>query len=57
MVQMHMIFGSSQFYDSHFNIAHALRVLAYFTPFIGLIFDYVDTHLNEKKLGDELKDM
>lgn len=60
--QLHAAFGSSTLYDSHFFLAHFLKVVAYFVPFVGLMLDYVHTHRklaeSEKALAvraDELK--
>lgn len=39
-VEMHMVFGSSELYDSHYNAAHFLKVLSYLVPFLGLLLDY-----------------
>jgi len=44
VVQAHMAFGSRAAFDSHFNSAHFLKVVAYLTPCIGLILDYVATY-------------
>ncbi|MCW8997184.1 MAG: PAS domain S-box protein, partial [Kangiellaceae bacterium] len=37
--QMHMSFGSSQLFDNHFNIAHALKIVAYGCIFVGITYD------------------
>lgn len=37
---VHMAFGSGAVNDSHFNIAHMVRFLAYLFPLAGLISDY-----------------
>lgn len=37
--QAHMAFGSTELFDSHFNIAHFLKVVAYLCIFAGLIID------------------
>ncbi len=42
--QSHMAFGSIQLFDSHFNIAHFLKIIVYVVPCLGLIFDYVYTY-------------
>ena len=44
--QLHMAFGSSALYDNHFNIAHALKIVAYFTILIGFT---LDLSLNKSK--------
>jgi PAS domain S-box-containing protein len=38
--QAHMAFGSTALFDSHFNIAHFLKVVAYTVPIAGLCFDF-----------------
>ena len=43
IIQIHMSFGSTALFDNHFNIAHTLKVLAYFVPLIGLMWDYIVT--------------
>jgi len=45
--QMHMAFGSTALFDSHFHIAHFLKVIAYLTPCTGLILGYVHFHREE----------
>jgi len=40
MAQLHMVFGSDALYDTHFNIAHFLKVLSYGVPLAGLVLDY-----------------
>ncbi len=42
--QLHMIFGSNVLFDSHFNIAHFLKIIAYVVPFIGLCLHYLKTY-------------
>jgi len=44
--QMHMLFGSRELFDNNFNIAHFLKAVAYFVPFVGLVIDYV--HVNTR---------
>ena len=44
IVELHMAFGSSALFDSHFNIAHFLKVIAYLIPLLGLILDYIATY-------------
>ncbi|NQY74936.1 MAG: GHKL domain-containing protein [Candidatus Margulisbacteria bacterium] len=55
--QLHMILGSSQLFDNHFNIAHFLKIIAYLVPFVGLVFDYIDTHKNEIDKNEQLQKM
>ena len=61
-VELHMAFGSTALFDSHFNIAHFLKIFAYLVPFSGLALDYIYTSRNEQKvmfdlinIQDELK--
>lgn len=42
--QLHMTFGSTALFDNHFNIAHFLKIVAYFVPFSGLSLDYIRTY-------------
>ncbi len=42
--QLHVAFGSAALYDSHFFVAHYLKVLAYGVPLAGLMVDYVRLH-------------
>jgi signal transduction histidine kinase/DNA-binding response OmpR family regulator len=44
VAQAHVAFGSSALFDSHFNIAHYLKVIAYLTPCLGLMLEYVSTY-------------
>jgi len=37
--QLHMAFGSIDLFDNHFNIAHALKIVAYSCIFFGILFD------------------
>ncbi|MGF1695379.1 response regulator [Vibrio lamellibrachiae] len=39
VTQAHMAFGSTALFDNDFNIAHALKILAYSTVLCGLVFD------------------
>ena len=40
-LESHMAFGSRLLFDSHFNIAHGLKILQYAVPFIGVTAEYV----------------
>lgn len=40
-LEAHMAFGSSTLFDNHFNIAHFLKIIAFFVPFMGLMLDYI----------------
>jgi signal transduction histidine kinase len=39
-VQLHMLFGSSEIFDAHFNAAHFLKIVAYAMPLAGMIYLY-----------------
>ncbi|AWB68702.1 hypothetical protein C2869_20900 [Saccharobesus litoralis] len=41
VTQLHMAFGSSTLFDSHFNIAHGLKIVAYLSILIGIILDLI----------------
>jgi uncharacterized membrane protein (GlpM family) len=43
LTQLHMAFGSSELFDSHFNIAHFLKCFSYIVPLFGLTQDYLRT--------------
>ncbi len=51
--QLHMTFGSTVLFDSHFNIGHFLKIIAYSIPLLGLILEYIRTH---NTLHSEIKD-
>ncbi len=40
VLELHMAFGSTRFFDNHFNIAHALKIVAYLVPLVGLMIHY-----------------
>ncbi len=42
--QLYVVFGSRALFDSAFNIAHFLKVIAYAVPFVGLVLDYLQTY-------------
>lgn len=51
VVQLHMAFGSSELFDSHFNIAHGLKLFAYSTILFGVMFDLISNKtIAEKSL-------
>ncbi|MBP0021371.1 MAG: histidine kinase [Cyanobacteria bacterium SBLK] len=52
--QLHMSFGSSQLFDSDFNIAHFLKILAYLIPFIGLCLMYIQIHQEKENTVHKL---
>ena len=47
-VEAHMAFGSTVLFDSHFNIAHFIKIVAYIVPLIGLIVDHAHIHTKQK---------
>ena len=49
VVEIHMAFGSTALFDNHFNIAHFLKIVAYFVPFLGLTLDYLRTYQQVEK--------
>ena len=53
-VQMHMVFGSPDLYGHDYNSAHALKVLAYLVPFVGLCFDYIRSYRKSERQADTL---
>jgi signal transduction histidine kinase len=50
--QLHMVFGSTRLFDSDFNIAHFLKIIAYLIPFIGLCLAYVEIN-TEKEVAEQ----
>ncbi|NEO86331.1 MAG: histidine kinase [Spirulina sp. SIO3F2] len=52
--QLHMAFGSTALFDSAFNIAHFLKILAYLIPFIGLCLTYIKIHREKEKTVQQL---
>ena len=55
VVELHMVFGSHRLFDSDFNIAHFLKIIAYVVPLIGLVLDYIQTYRNKMKHHVELQ--
>ena len=53
--ELHMALGSSMLYDSNFNIAHFLKIVAYAVPLAGLLLDYMDTYLSQASLVAKLE--
>ena len=50
-----MAFGSETLFDSHFNIAHFLKIIAYVVPFLGLAMDYIHVYRKEKEIAGRLE--
>lgn len=44
VTQLHMVFGSTDLFDNHFNVAHFIKIISYLVPFVGLTIDYVATY-------------
>ncbi len=44
VTQLHMAFGSTALFDTSFNIAHFLKIIAYLVPFSGLCLSYIQTN-------------
>lgn len=40
VLELHMAIGTARNFDNHFNIAHALKIIAYLVPLIGLLMHY-----------------
>jgi signal transduction histidine kinase/DNA-binding response OmpR family regulator len=55
--QLYMATGSSALFDNGFNIAHALKVLAYLVPFLGLSLDYIQTYRRQRRTELELRQL
>ncbi len=56
IAELHMVFGSSALFDSHFNIAHTLKIFAYSVPLFGLLLDYIHTYqVKEKEVIERKK--
>lgn len=56
ILEVHMAFGSSKLFDNHFNIAHFLKIVEYFIPFIGLSLEYIRSHKLLELAEQQLKD-
>lgn len=55
MTQIHMVFGSRELFDSDFNLAHFLKIVAYFIPFTGLCFSYIKIHRDKTLMVNQLR--
>lgn len=53
--QAYMAFGSTELFDSYFNVAHFLKIVAYTVPLTGMIFDYILTFQTERSTALRLK--
>ncbi|WP_424095445.1 ATP-binding protein [Moorena producens] len=54
VAQLHMAFGSQALFDSHFHIAHFLKIIAYLIPLVGLILDYQRTYCTLEHVNKRL---
>lgn len=52
-VQLYMALGSHALFDSSFNVAHFLKIIAYAIPLIGLVLDYIYTYLQVEQVVEE----
>ncbi len=53
--QLYMAFGSLRLHDSAFNIAHALKAVAYITPVLGLLAEIAQTYRERQQAEQALK--
>ena len=56
VLEAHMAFGSTQLFDSNFNIAHNLKIVEYLIPFLGLAAEYVNAHQKLNSAHGKLAD-
>lgn len=50
MAQVHVAFGSLELFDSNFNVACLLKMVAYSVPLAGIILDYIRAYNSETVL-------
>ncbi|HEY9688738.1 MAG TPA: ATP-binding protein [Coleofasciculaceae cyanobacterium] len=55
VTQLHMAFGSTALFDTSFNIAHFLKVIAYLVPFSGLCLSYIQMNRERAVAIGELR--
>ncbi len=53
--QLHMTFGSSELYDSHFHIAHFQKIVAYLVPLTALSLYFIQAFRRELSATDRLE--
>lgn len=53
--QLHMVFGSSALFDSDFNMAHFLKVVAYGVPLAGICASYLQINDDRNRAFDHLE--
>lgn len=54
--QLYMDFGSNTVFDAYFYVAHALKVVAYLLPFIGLALYHMQTYQQTMQALEPLQD-
>ncbi|WP_210418719.1 response regulator [Aliikangiella coralliicola] len=54
VTQLHMSFGSTEIFDNHFNIAHMLKIIAYFCILFGVLFDLFQRELSSRNSKEEV---
>ncbi|WP_018693315.1 response regulator [Algicola sagamiensis] len=54
MLQCHIAFGSERLFDSHFHIAHALKVMSYMIALAAILYDIV--HQERTIKGEGLRE-
>lgn len=47
--QAYMTFGSTALFDNAFNVAHFLKIVAYFVPLLGLAIEYIQTYRQQAR--------
>ncbi len=55
VTQLHMAFGSTMLFDTSFNIAHFLKIIAYLVPFSGLCLSYIQMNRERALAIGELR--
>ncbi len=55
IVELHMVLGSQMLFDSDFNSAHFLKIIAYVVPLIGLVLDYIQTYKKRVESHESLQ--
>ena len=55
VVELHMVLGSQRLFDSDFNSAHFLKIIAYVVPLMGLVLDYVQTYKKRVESHESLQ--
>lgn len=55
VTQLHAAFGSTELFDSHFNAAHGVKIIAYLVPFLGLLMQYARSHERQRVALEKLE--